>query len=135
MADGRWGLSSARVVDLLLAAAVLVLGLIELWVPLSSRQGPGSVVASSLFVIVSAVGVAVRRTRPLAVALAVFALFLVGLASGQLYVLFWGGFLPFEVLVFTTVRLGRGREPLWGMAAAAGTLVLVDLTTPTLQQP
>jgi signal transduction histidine kinase len=68
------------------------------------------------------------------VAVAVFALFVAGTASGQLYVLFWGSFLPFEILVFTLARNGRGREPLWGAVAAATSLVVLDLTTPTLQQ-
>ena len=123
-----------RFVDVALGFAVLALGLLEVWVPLSSRQGHGSAVVSSVLVLACACGVAVRRLNPLVVAVAVFALFVAGTASGQLYVLFWGSFLPFEILVFTLARNGRGREPLWGAVAAATSLVVLDLTTPTLQQ-
>jgi signal transduction histidine kinase len=122
-------------VDVVLAGGVLLLGLLEVWVPLSSRQGSGSAVVSSVLVFASACAVALRRQRPLLVALAVFAIFVTGMVAGQLYVLFWGGFLPFEILVFTVARHGRGREPAWGAGAAALSLVTVDLTAPPLQQP
>jgi signal transduction histidine kinase len=135
MSPPRPAATANRVVDAALASGVLVLGLLEIWVPLSSRQGSGSEFVSSVLVLASAAGVALRRVRPLVVALPVFALFVAGTASGLLYVLFWGSFLPFEMLVFTLARHGRRREPLWGAVAAAASLVLLDLTTPSLQQP
>ena len=49
--------------------------------------------------------------------------------------LFYGQMVPLLIGVFMVARFGRGREPAYGAAVAAVTLLAVDLTIPQLQQP
>ncbi len=55
--------------------------------------------------------------------------------AGPTYVLFYGQMVPLLIGVFMVARHGRGREPAYGAAVAAATLLLVDLTIPQLQAP
>jgi signal transduction histidine kinase len=125
----RW----PRTVDALICLAVVATGLVEVLVPLASRQGPGSVALSSVQVAVVAVGLWWRRTRPLTSAAVVFAgLWLTDLV-GPSYVLFYGQFVPIMVATFSVARHGRAREPYIGGALAAATLLYADLFIEQLQ--
>ncbi|MGZ4478827.1 MAG: sensor histidine kinase [Nocardioidaceae bacterium] len=124
-----------RLLDVGLAVTVLVVGVAEVWVPFSSRQGSGAAWPSTLSVVMLAVPLAWRRTRPLAVTAVVLVVMPLAFAVTPVYVLFFGQFVPVGIAVFSVARHGRGREPLLGAAVAACGLVVVDLTTPALQQP
>ncbi|MGZ4484929.1 MAG: sensor histidine kinase, partial [Nocardioidaceae bacterium] len=124
-----------RLLDVALAVTVLVVGVAEVWVPFSSRQGSGAAWPSTLSVVMLAVPLAWRRTRPLAVTAVVLVVMPLAFAVTPVYVLFFGQFVPVGIAVFSVARHGRGREPLLGAAVAACGLVVVDLTTPALQQP
>jgi signal transduction histidine kinase len=122
-------------VELLLATAVCVLGLGEVWVPFSSRQGSGSATSATIGVVLLAVALLWCRREPL---LATFAFPLVWGLIGLLapaYVLFYGTMVPLEISVFMAARFGRGRAPLYGALVAAGSLLGVDLFVPLLQDP
>ena len=57
---------------------------------------------------------------------------LIGLLAPT-YVLFYGGMVPLEIGVFMAARFGRGRTPLYGALAAAGSLLGIDLFVPLMQ--
>ena len=94
-----------------LAVAVCALGLAELWAPFASVQGDGSRVWSSLTVLLAGAPLALRRRAPLAVALVGMLPFPLLVGLGPAYVLFWGGFLPLGIALFSVARHGSGRQP------------------------
>lgn len=124
-----------NVVDGALAVVVGVLGLAEIWVPFPSVQGDGSRVLTSVVVVALAGMLALRRRWPLPVAVGVLACWPVVFAITPLLVLFFGQFLPMTVAVFSVARYGRGREPWIGAAAAATSLLAIDLLVEVLQDP
>jgi len=131
----RYLLNPPRRVELLLAATVCVLGLGEVWVPFSSRQGSGSTTSATIGVVLVAVALLWCRRQPL---LAAFSFPLVWGLIGLLaptYVLFYGTMVPLEISVFMAARFGRGRAPLYGALVAAGSLLGVDLFVPLMQEP
>ena len=66
-------MSPPRLFDLGLALALTVVGLAEVLVPFSSRQGDGSELVACVGVVLRGLALTQRRTRPLAAALVVFA--------------------------------------------------------------
>jgi signal transduction histidine kinase len=122
-------------VELLLATAVCALGLGEVWVPFSSRQGSGSATSASIAVVLVAVSLLWCRRQPL-VAMFGFPLVwgLIGLLAPT-YLLFYGAMVPLEISVFMAARFGQGRAPLYGALVAAGSLLGVDLFVPLMQEP
>ena len=125
----------ARLYDVGLAAALVAAGVAETWVPFSSRQGDGSLAATSGGVVVAGLALTQRRVRPLAAGLAVFGTWLVVVVVAPVYVLFFGQFVAMGVAVFSMARHGRGRVPFVGAGLGAAMLLYVDLFVPELQSP
>jgi signal transduction histidine kinase len=128
-------LVSPRLFDAMLATALAIIGLAEVWVPFSSRQGSGSAWWSSVVVVVLALALVLRRARPGPVAVFVLLAMPIAYSVRQTYVLFFGGFVILAVALFTASRHGRGREPWYAAAAAAVTLLFIDLRIPLMQEP
>lgn len=116
----RWQL----VVDAAICLAVLGSGLVELFVPLSSRAGDGSLLLSGTQVVVVAVALWWRRTRPLTSAAVAFSGLVATDLLGPSYVLFYGQFVPIVVATYSVAR--HSRRPLVGAALAAATLLYAD---------
>jgi signal transduction histidine kinase len=129
------GRTLSRSLDVALAAAVTVVGLAELWVPFSSRQGEGSLGFTAATVVVAGLALTQRRRHPLATGLVVLGCLPVAYVFVPLYVLFFGQFVPMGIALFTMARHGRGRVPAYGAAAGAAALLFVDLVVPVLQAP
>jgi signal transduction histidine kinase len=127
--------SRSRIFDAALAVAVTAVGLAEVWVPFSSVQGDGSRWTASLVVVLLGPPLALRRVRPLAVALVVLWTWPVVYSITTTLILFWGQFVPMGVALFSVARYGRGREPAYGAAAGALTLLFIDLRVPLMQSP
>jgi signal transduction histidine kinase len=126
---------SQLALDVALAAGLCALGLLELWVPFESVQGDGSRAWTSASVVLLAGALAVRRLAPLPVALVVLLGFPVLYEFTPVLVVFWGGFLPMCVALFSVARYSAGRQPFIGAAAAASCLLYVDLRVDELRSP
>ena len=124
-----------RAVDGGLAAAVAVVGVAEIWVPLPSVAGEGSRELSTAVVVVLAALLVFRRSAPLWVAVGLLATWPVVFTLTPILILFWGQFLPMTIAVFSVARFGRGREPWYGAAAGAAALLFLDLRVEELQEP
>ena len=125
----------ARLFDVGLAVALVAAGVAEVWVPFSSRQGDGSLTATTVGVVVAGLALTQRRARPLVAGLAMFGTWLVVIAVATVYVLFFGQFVALGVAVFSMARHGRGRVPFYGAALGAAMLLFVDFFVPELQSP
>lgn len=123
------------IVDLMIVLAVLLVGLMEIWVPFASRAGNGNLWLSSAQVLIVAAAMVVRRTRPLIAASVTFVLFS-GLHIAEMtFLLFYGQFVPMVLTTFAVARHGKYREPYIGAALIIGTMLLGDLLVPELQDP
>ena len=120
-----------------LVAGVLVLaaGIGEVWVPFSSRQGVGSAPATTVGVVLAAIGLLWWRRVPVAALAFVMAEWAVVALVATPYTLFYGTFVPFLLLMFSAARWGAGRSPACAAGLAAVTLLSIDLFVPTLQEP
>ena len=125
----------SRSLDAAFALAVASVGIAEIWVPFTSRQGEGSLLGSTVVVVLSGLALTQRRVHPLASGVAVLACWPVAAILLPLYVLFFGQFVPMGIAVFTLARHGRDRVPVYGAVAAAAALLYVDLFVPELQEP
>ena len=125
--------SRRQVLDLALAAALAVVGLCELLVPFVSREGSGSVPATAVVVVTIAGVLALRRRAPLPVAAVALLTWPVVFSVTELFVLFWGQFVPMCVALFAVARHGRGREPYAGAGIGAAALLFFDLRVEVLQ--
>jgi signal transduction histidine kinase len=125
----------ATLADAALALVLAVLGIVEVWAPLSSRQGEGSAVWTTVQVLVVCLPLALRRRRPFAVLVTVVVGLAVLSALAPLYVLFYGQLVPLGVVTFGVARYGRGREPVYGGLLVAAVLLSADLTVTELQGP
>ena len=131
--------SWSRVADTAIVVGVLAAGLVEVIAPTSSRQGEGDVTVSAIQVVVVALALWWRRTRPLATVAVVLGglwvpdVLAVSGLTGPAYVLFYGGLVPILIATFSVARHGRGRTPYVGAALAAATLLYVDLFVELLQ--
>ena len=126
---------SSRVADAALATLLAVVGVAEIWVPFSSRQGAGSGWWTTVVVVVLAAALAFRRDRPGAVALFVLLGMPVAYTISPTYVLFFGQFVLLGLALFTAARHAHGHEPWYAAAAAAVALLFVDLRINELQAP
>lgn len=124
-----------RAIEVPLAALVLVLGVGELWVPFSSRQGHGNTVADTVAVAVVGVCVLWCRRQPLVPVVAMPTVWGVTALLFPSYVLFYGSFVPFLIGLFMVARYGRAAQPLIGAAIGAATLLTLDLTVSLMQDP
>ena len=120
-----------------IAAALLVgaPGLGEVWVPFSSRQGEGSAAATTVGVALAAIGMLWWRRAPVPALAGVMAAWATVSLLSTPYVLFYGTFVPFLLLVFAGARWGVGCSPLLTAVVAALTLLGIDLFVPLLQDP
>ncbi|WP_460820348.1 sensor histidine kinase [Nocardioides korecus] len=124
-----------RRIEVLIAVAVAVVGLSEVWVPFTSRQGSGSAGSATVAVLLTAVALLWVRRQPLAPALTFPVVWgVVGLAAPT-YVLFYGQMVPLELTVFMAARFGRARTPWYVAGLAALSLLGIDLFVPLMQDP
>ena len=86
--------------ELAAAALVAAAGLGETWVPFSSRQGHGSGLVTTVGVLLSAAALLWWRRAPVPALAAAMAGWAVVALVGTPYVLFYGTFVPFLLLVF-----------------------------------
>lgn len=122
-----------RVLDVGLAVGTGVVGVAEIWVPMPSVAGSGSQELSTVVVVALATMLLFRRRAPLLVALCVLTTWPVVFSITPILVLFWGQFVPMAIALFSVARFGRGREPWYGAAAGAATLLFFDLRVEALQ--
>ena len=127
--------TARRLFDAGVAAVVASVGVAEIWVPFPSALGEGAEGLSTAVVLLVCAALVVRRERPLAAAVVALLTWPVVFAVQPVLVLFWGGFVPMVVALFSVARHGRGREPVYGAAAAAATLLFMDLRVDVLQEP
>ena len=122
-------------VEVALSLAVVALGVGEVWVPFSSRQGSGSAGSATLGVLLVAVALLWARRQPL-VAMSAFPLVWgsIGLLAPT-YLLFYGQMVPLEIAVFMAARFGRGRTPQYAAVLAAGCLLSLDVFVPLMRAP
>ncbi|HEX2895200.1 MAG TPA: hypothetical protein VHO29_14475 [Marmoricola sp.] len=128
-------LTRPRRVELVLAAAVALLGVGEVWVPFSSRQGSGSATSATIGVLLVATCLLWCRREPLLAVLAFPLVWGTVALVAPTYVLFYGTFVPLEIGVFMSARFGRGRAPLYAALVAAASLLGVDLFVSLMQDP
>ncbi len=117
------------------AALVGAAGLGEVWVPFGSRQGDGSLAATTVGVLLAALGMLWSRRAPLAALAAVMSAWALVAIVTTPYVLFYGTFVPFLLLMFASARYGAGRSPGYAAGIGALTLLGIDLFVPVLQEP
>ena len=122
-----------RLFDVGLATLLATIGVAEIWVPLPSVMGEGSRLFSTVVVVILCGVLALRRTAPLVTASVALLTWPVLFTVTPVLVLFWGQFVPMAVAVFSVARHGRGREPWYGAAVGAGTLLFFDLRVEVLQ--
>jgi signal transduction histidine kinase len=125
--------SRRAALDSALSAAVVAVGLAELFVPFPSVEGSGSRPVTALAVVVIGGVLALRRRAPLPVAAVALLTWPALFSMTPLFVLFWGQFVPMCVGLFTVSRHGRGREPYAGAALGAAALLFFDLRVEALQ--
>ena len=125
--------SRRAALDGALAAAVVAVGLAELFAPFPSVEGAGSRPVTALAVVVIGGALALRRAAPFPVAAVALLTWPALFTLTPLFVLFWGQFVPMCVGLFTVSRHGRGREPYLGAALGAAALLFFDLRVEALQ--
>ncbi|WP_353829212.1 sensor histidine kinase [Agromyces sp. SYSU T0242] len=128
----RWHIAQ----DVAVAALVAALGLGEVWVPFDSVQGSGSPVLGSIAIVLCAGLLAMRRRVPLllvGVPLIWVAAFIA--TSGEMLVLFFGGFLPILLALYTGARHGSVATSAAVCGSVFAAVILADLFVPELQGP
>ena len=108
--------------DALFAAALAVLGLLEIWVPLPTAGGQGSPISSTVLVLVVCGLLTVRRRWPVTTCVLIVCSWPAVNAVEPALTPWWGLFVPVIVAVFT---VGRYQPSWWGfwvvpLAAAVG---------------
>jgi signal transduction histidine kinase len=123
--------------DVLFAAALAVLGILEIWVPLPTAAGQGSPVSSTVLVLVVCGLLAVRRRWPVTTCVLIVCSWTAVSTAEPARTLWWGLFVPVIVAVFT---VGRYQPSWWGfwvvpLTAAAGVYLdqrVLDLGGPVV---
>ena len=126
---------SRPLLDLGFAAVVTAVGVAEVWVPFSSRQGEGSAVVVTVCTMIAGLALVHRRRWPLASGLLVLWSWPAVFTAVPLPVLFFGQFVPMAIALFSMARYGSGRVPFVGADAGAATLLYFDLFVEVLQAP
>jgi signal transduction histidine kinase len=121
-------------VEVLLATGVAVLGVAEVWVPFSSRQGTGSNLSATIAVLLVAAAVLWCRREPLVTAAAFPVVWGVTALVAPTYILFYGAMVPLQIAVFMGARFGRGRVPFLVAGIGGLSLLGVDLFVPLMQE-
>jgi len=121
--------------EVLLATGAAVLGVGEIWVPFSSRQGSGSAIATTVGVVLVALALLWSRREPMVPLLAFPVVWVLVTLAAPTYLLFYGQMVPLEVAVFMAARFGRGRTPLYAAVVAAACLLGIDLFVSLMQEP
>lgn len=121
--------------DLGLALGLTVVGVAEVLVPFSSRQGHGSAAVACVAVVARGLVLTQRRLHPLGTALGVFATLPLEALLGPTYVLFYGQAVMIGVALYAVARHAPLPRAWTGIGAAAVLLVGADLTVPELQEP
>jgi signal transduction histidine kinase len=131
----RWATRGHMAQDAALAAGIMMAGLAEIILPLTSAMGQGSPVASSVMVVLVGIAVALRRIRPAAVLATVLSISALAYAFAPVYVQFWGGMVPLMLAVYTVARHEAPRLA-WTMAGVTAALLLIlDLAVADLLEP
>ena len=139
--DYRGGMRFARLLrrpligDALLALSLVVLGLLEIWVPFSSGIGHSSGGATSAVVVIAGGSLALRRRAPLASAAVFFAVWPLATLAASIQILFWGGFVPFLVAVYSVARYGGEKRGVYGGLLGLAALLSLDLLVAELREP
>lgn len=107
--------------DALFAAALAVLGLLEIWVPLPTAGGQGSQASSSVLVLMVCGLLAVRRRRPVTTCVLIVCSWPVVNAVEPALTPWWGLFVPVLIAVFT---VGRYQPSWWGFSVVVLTAAL-----------
>lgn len=121
--------------DMVLVAALLGVGLAEVWGGLRSRSGLGSPGWSTLLVVVCTLPLVARRRHALVTVATVTtgAVVLVGLAP--VYVLFYGTYVPLAVTAYSAGRYLRGRTALLASVCLVPLLLVLWITVPAERDP
>ena len=125
----------ARLFDVALAVAVTAVGVAEIWLPFSSRQGDGSAVTGTVVAVLAGAALTLRRRHPLATCVVVLAVWPIAFVLVPMYVLFFGQFVPMAIAMFSVARHGRGRVPFIGAVTGALALLFVDVFVDALRTP
>lgn len=122
--------------DAMLAVAVGLVGIAEVWVPFDSVQGTGSPVVSTIGIVICAVLLAFRRAKPIVLVGLPLTWVVLGLiTAADVQTLFFGQLVPLYLALFSATRYGSRRVVIAVCAAIAGTVALADLFVPELQGP
>lgn len=128
----RWHLAQ----DSILAALVAAIGLAEVWVPFESVQGTGSPVVSTIVILMCAVLLALRRLwTVLLVGVPLIAVAVFVATGGDAQVLFFGGFLPIALALYSGARHGSPRVSALVCGSVFAAVLLADFFVPELQGP
>ncbi len=128
----RWHLAQ----DVGLAVVVAALGLAEMWVPFESTQGAAPSAATSVAVVVAAIALAFRRTRPIVLVVVPAVWVAAAFAGGGVVpILFFGQLVPMYLALYSAVRHGTRRDGPVVVGAVLAAVVAADLTQPVLQSP
>jgi signal transduction histidine kinase len=123
-----------HVLDGCLAAALAGIGVVEIWAPLPSAEGSGSLVLSTVVAVVLCLSLAFRRVWPLGTALVVLLVWPIAFAIQPILILFWGQLVPIVVATYSVARYARGRGGYLGALAALACLLFFDLRVAELQE-
>jgi signal transduction histidine kinase len=128
----RVRLGSLPLLDVGLALGLLIAGELEALVPFQTSLGGGSRLVAALLGAAMTVPLAVRRVAPIAAALVVCLPVPIAAAVTDVRLLFFGGFLPLLVIVYTLAVRARSRA---AVALPFVTLVVVELEVPAFRKP
>ena len=107
----------------------------EIWVPFPSVMGDGSRTLGTAVAVWACLALTLRRLAPLTSSVVVLVSWPLVDVFQPTLVLFWGGFVPIVIAVYSVARHASARRGLLGAFAAASTLLYLDLRVPELQEP
>jgi signal transduction histidine kinase len=125
----------SRIFDATLALSLGVLGLVEIWAPLSSAMGSGSPVSSSVGVLVTCAALSQRRRWPLGSLCVIVGILVLLAAVAPPQVLFYGTLVPLVITSYSVARYGSRQSARIGVGLMAALLLAVDLTVAELRSP
>jgi signal transduction histidine kinase len=132
MRISRHRVESVPRLDVALALSLLVLAELETLVPFHTSLGNGSKLVAAVLGAAMTVPLAFRRLAPVAAAAAICVPTPVVAALTDVRLLFFGGFLPLLIVVYTLASRARSRA---AVALPFATLVAVELEVPAFRKP